>query len=246
MWHDDRKTEPDAERSTLAEEAYTVIRERIVRGELGLGQAVSRRKLAAELGIGFLPVSEALRLLQFEGLLESRPRAGTRVRIPTPDDVKGHYLVREALEVQAAVVFTDIASRADRLALRRMAHRVDVLALQNDRLPYLVLHQQLHRSIAEGTRCAALCDAIERTHALASIWIGIMRQGSATDAHRHADFVEAVVSGDAGVAAQAVREHLAVSRERSLRLLEPYFELRKTAGGTFARGRRRTPSAEEP
>ena len=48
--------------------------------------------------MSFLPVSEALLRLEFEGLLESRPRAGTRVRIPSPDDVRGHYLVRETLE----------------------------------------------------------------------------------------------------------------------------------------------------
>ena len=47
-------------------------------------------------------VAMALLGLESEGLLESRPRAGTRVRIPSPEDVRGHYVVREALEVQAA------------------------------------------------------------------------------------------------------------------------------------------------
>ena len=64
--------------------------------------------------MSFLPVSEALLRLEFEGLLESRPRAGTRVRIPSPDDVRGHYLVRETLETQAARLFAEVASRADR------------------------------------------------------------------------------------------------------------------------------------
>src|SRR5262245_18632605 len=96
--------------SSLANEAYGIVRERILRGELVLGQVVSRRKLAAELGMSFLPVSEALLRLEFEGLLESRPRAGTRVRIPTPQDVQGHYVVREALEVQAAMLFSTVAT----------------------------------------------------------------------------------------------------------------------------------------
>src|SRR5437879_13178832 len=91
-----------SESSSLAGAAYTVVRQRIVRGEMAIGQSVSRRKLAAELGMSFLPVSEALLRLEFEGMLESRPRAGTRVRIPTREDVKGHYLVREILEAEAA------------------------------------------------------------------------------------------------------------------------------------------------
>src|SRR5678815_4313005 len=94
-----------AEQSSLASEAYSVVRQRIVCGDIALGQVISRRKLAAELSMSFLPVSEALLRLEFEGLLESRPRAGTRVRIPSPEDVKGQYVVREALEVQSAMRF---------------------------------------------------------------------------------------------------------------------------------------------
>src|SRR5438552_8799878 len=92
--------------ASLAAEAYTFVKQRILRGELVLGQAISRRKLAAELGMSFLPVSEALLRVDVEGLVESRPRAGTRVRIPSREDVVGHFTVREAIEVQAAMLFT--------------------------------------------------------------------------------------------------------------------------------------------
>lgn len=229
------KSVEDSSTYNLTIEAYSAIRDRIVRGELRLGQSVSRRKLAAEMGLGHLPVSAALLLLQFEGLLESRPRAGTRVRIPTVDDVNGHYLVREALEIQAAVVFAQVATSEDRAALRKLARRVDALALREDRMPYLAQHQQLHQRIAEGTRSRALCDAIERTHAFASIWFGVMRRGSVEDAHRHQDFVEVIVTGDAPAVTQAVREHLAVARDRALQSLEPYFRLPRAR---FVRGGR--------
>src|SRR5215203_4380255 len=165
-----------AEQSSLAGEAYSVVRQRILRGELVLGQPVSRRRLAAELGMSFLPVTEALLRLEFEGLLESRPRAGTRVRIPSPEDVTGHYVVREALEVQAAMRFSQVATAGERGELKRLAVRVDTLALQSDRQLYVSVHQKLHARIAECARCPALLDAIERTHALASIWFCVMRQ----------------------------------------------------------------------
>src|SRR5678816_3387832 len=74
--------------ASLAAEAYEFVKQRILRGELPMGQVISRRKIAAELGMSFLPVSEALLRLEFEGLLESRPRAGTRVRIPSREDVR--------------------------------------------------------------------------------------------------------------------------------------------------------------
>ena len=186
-----------AEQSSLAAEAYSIVRQRILRGEIALGQVISRRKLAAELSMSFLPVSEALLRLEFEGLLESRPRAGTRVRIPSPEDVKGHYVVREALEVQAAMRFSEVATASERAELKKLAVRVDALSMQPDRPLYLGVHQKLHARIAQCARCPALLDAIEKTHALASIWFCVMRQPKPEDSlTRHQDLVEAVCSDD--------------------------------------------------
>ena len=229
-----------AEHASLAAEAYAVVRKRILRGEIALGQVISRRKLAAELSMSFLPVSEALLRLEFEGLLESRPRAGTRVRIPSPEDVKGHYVVREALEVQAAMRFAHAATEGERTELKRMAERVDVLSSGPDRPAYLSLHQKLHARIAHCARCPALLDAIERTHALASIWFCVMRQPDPQEVcTRHQVLLEEICSGDTARAAEAVRQHLAVGMEHSLEVLQPYFKLRKATGRTFYRSDRK-------
>src|SRR5215468_12104663 len=130
-----------SEASDLAGEAYVIIRERILRGEVAIGQVISRRKIAVELGMSFLPVSEAFLRLEFEGLLESRPRAGTRVRIPSREDVRGHYVVREALEVQAAMLFAAVASAEDRIEIEKMASRVDAMSV-SDQCLYLVAHER--------------------------------------------------------------------------------------------------------
>src|SRR5437773_8750186 len=135
--------------ASLEAEAYTFVKQRILRGELVMGQAISRRKLAAELGMSFLPVSEALLRLEFEGLLESRPRAGTRVRIPSREDVRGHYVIREALEVQAAMLFTEVATDEDREDLHKLAARADAMSMADLTL-YLPIHEKFHRRIAEG------------------------------------------------------------------------------------------------
>src|SRR5919108_712850 len=120
--------------ASLAAEAYEFVKQRILHGELPMGHVISRRKIAAELGMSFLPVSEALLRLEFEGLLESRPRAGTRVRIPSREDVRGHYIVREALEVQAAMLFAAVATAEDRLDLQRLADRVDAMSVSDQSL----------------------------------------------------------------------------------------------------------------
>jgi len=225
----------------LAGEAYITVRERILRGELAIGQVISRRKLAAELGMSFLPVSEALLRLEHEGLLESRPRAGTRVKVPTRQDVRGHYVVREALEVQSAMLFATTATGEERAELLKLAARVDAMSVQAEanRFVYLRLHEKLHHRIAECARCPALVDAIDRTSALASTWLCATRTPSPDHPpRRHQDLLEVLSAGDPAPAAEAMRQHVQLSMDNTLERLEPYFRLRKKFTGIYARSAR--------
>jgi len=229
--------------STLANAAYGIVRRRLLRGQLSLGQAVSRRKLAAELGMSFLPVSEALLRLEFEGLLESRPRAGTRVRIPSADDVRGHYLVRETLETQAARLFAEVASNAERRSLQKFGARVDRLSQQADRKRYLSVHYEFHRRIAEGARCPVLSAAIAQTCALSSTWFCVFpRPPAVRPPRRHRDLANVLARGTPAHAAAVMRAHVRWSRREALERLQPYFELRKASGRTFSRTARRVVS----
>jgi DNA-binding GntR family transcriptional regulator len=226
--------------ASLATEAYTVVRRRILRGELVMGQVISRRKLAAELGMSFLPVSEALLRLEFEGLLESRPRAGTRIRIPSREDVKGQYVVREALEVRAAMLFAEKATAEEREEIVKLAARVDEGVVDEDPTAYPRLHHKLHRRIAECTRCSALTAAIEKTNALASIWFCTNRDRDRLNpSRRHQELAAVLSAGDAEKAGAAMREHLRVNLANTMERLRPYFRLRKASGQTFVRSERR-------
>jgi DNA-binding GntR family transcriptional regulator len=236
----------------LAGEAYVTVRERILHGELAIGQVISRRKIAAELGMSFLPVSEALLRLEHEGLLESRPRAGTRVRVPTRQDVQGHYVVREALEVQAAMLFATHSTREERAELMKLAIRLDALSTQPEgsRFVYLSLHEKLHRRIAECARCAALCDAISRTSALASTWLCATRAAAGGNLPanspaphslakhspaQHEELMKMLVGEDPGAAAEAMRAHIRCSLAKAMQRLEPWFRLNKEFTQTYSR-----------
>ena len=213
---------------SLSAEAYTIVRERILSGQLRLGETVSRRKLARELGMSFLPASEAMIRLEFEGLLESRPRAGTRVRVPSVDDVRGHFVVREALEVQAARLCAREATASEKAALLRLAIRVDTLAQRGASATYVTVHQQLHRRIADLTRCQSLCQALEHLHALNSMWICAGGASAEEDGgRRHQDLVVAIMSGDCRRAEETVRAHVRFGLDHALAALHPYFTTRR-------------------
>src|SRR5580700_7567096 len=237
-----------SENSSLAGEAYAAIRDRILRGDVAVGQVISRRKIAAEFGMSFLPVSEAFLRLEFEGLLESRPRAGTRVRIPSREDVRGHYLVREALEVEAARLFTEMATPEERSELLKLGLRVDAMRAQpeTNRFYYLNLHEKLHRRISECTRCPALCDAIERTRALSTTWLCVGRSFDGMPSRRHQDLMEVLVGRDRDASAAAMREHVITSMQRALERLEPYFRARKAQGKTYSRKQFRVEPSSAP
>ena len=225
--------------ASLAAEAYEFVKHRILRGELPMGHVISRRKVAAELGMSFLPVSEALLRLEFEGLLESRPRAGTRVRIPSREDVRGHYVVREALEVQAAMLFAAVASVEDRNDLEKLSARVDAMSISEQSL-YLPAHEKLHRRIADGARCPALSLAIEKTHALASTWFCIARETSGeAPPRRHQQLAEILIAGNPEEAANAMRQHVNMGMENTMARMKPYFKIRKAFGKTYFRSEKR-------
>ncbi len=82
---------------SLRERVYQVLREALVTGELTPGQRLRDQELAAQLGVSRTPVREALQRLEDEGLVETSPRALTRV---TPLDARA---AREAFPVVAAL-----------------------------------------------------------------------------------------------------------------------------------------------
>ncbi len=231
---------------SLAEEAYAILRSRILHGELSIGQAMSRRKIAAEFGMSMLPVAEALLRLEIEGLLESRPRAGTRVRIPSEQDVRGHYVVREALEVAAARLFAEVATLRERTGLQKLAARVDLLyarnqANQNNRLLFLNTHEKFHRRIAECTRCKPLVEAIEKNHVLSSTWLCVPRAILLKeDVMRHQQLAEALTNSDPNTAAAAMTSHVHEALNNTLQRLATHFQLYDSQQKSFSRSAKKT------
>jgi GntR family transcriptional regulator, rspAB operon transcriptional repressor len=202
---------------SLADEAYVAIRGEILRGQLRPGSPLSRRRLARQLGMSVLPVSDALRRLEEDGLVESRARAGTRVRVPTETDVRELYELREALESQSARLFAQRATPAQRLELRRLAEGVDVLfsrlATSGDdpafRFTVHDTHVQFHMRIAEHAGSHLLKQMIERKHVLIQNWLfDVTGRRTALPPGFHARLADAIVSGDPVKADEAMRAHV--------------------------------------
>jgi DNA-binding GntR family transcriptional regulator len=212
-----KATEPDGGFSpSLSDKAYFRIRERILRGELNPGEVLSARRLAEEFGMSLLPVSQALRQLENDKLVESRPRAGTRVRIPQPEEVRGRCIVREALEAQSARLCCVQATMKERVELLRLAKQLDTLYDRfghddDPELKYVVhtLHFELHMRIAEYARCQELKEAIEMNQVLIYNWFFDLAANRRTlPPGFHVQLMQAVTGSDPHVADEAMRTHV--------------------------------------
>ena len=229
-------------RTSLAETAYLRVRDGILSGEFALGESLSRRRLAGRFGMSLIPVAEALQRLEREGLVESRPRSGTHVRIPTADQVRGHYIVREALETQAARLFAEKATMRQRRELAAMARRIDALFCSSplarmDRRKHLFemhrLHMQFHLRIAEHTGCRELIQSLEMNQVLIFQWLYNSAAHFDTLPPRwHQDLVAALSSGDPDKADRAMRAHVRFRTEEVVKRIGAYLAA-DPAGGLF-------------
>jgi len=85
----------------LSDRAYRRLKQLIVQRRFEPGQALSERMLADFLSVSRVPIREAIKVLEREGLLLVRPRRGIFVRHLTPEEVRELYEIRQALEGMA-------------------------------------------------------------------------------------------------------------------------------------------------
>ena len=139
------------------------------------------------------------------------------MRIPTRRDVEDRSLVREALETQAARLFAERATTAEKKELRQMGRHMDQLYAAHETDPgdrdFLfsanTCHMKLHLRIAECARCPALRDAIEKEQVLIFNWLfdtAVKRHALGSDFHTR--LTDALAKGMPDAAATAMRRHI--------------------------------------
>jgi len=96
MSADERPAALDGE--PLTKFAARLIRQDILNGVHPAGERITQDALARKYGTSRLPVREALRELEAEGLVTIVPDVGARVATLDPQDLVEAYLMREALE----------------------------------------------------------------------------------------------------------------------------------------------------
>jgi DNA-binding GntR family transcriptional regulator len=202
----------ELQRSSLADQAYTKLRQAIVTGLLGPGERLIERQLSVRMGASRTPLREAMIRLGHEGLLEALPSGGFVVPSLDEQEVRELYAIRTALEGYASRL---AAERRGEDAIRELS---EIVAREEDSLeppPDLRLLEELnhlfHRTLYAASGMSRLADAIEGyrqqavTHRIYDIYKhDEVRRGVS----QHAELLEAVAARDAELAEALMRRHI--------------------------------------
>ena len=143
------------QRKVFREEIRGAIREAIFAGELKPGDRIIETFWAKELGVSQGPVREAIRDLAAQGLVETVPFKGSRVRTLTEKDIRDNYGVRMCLESKSIqdVIQQLPDGELERLTaeLREILAEMDECAGQGDLRRFTECDAAFHRAIINAT-----------------------------------------------------------------------------------------------
>ncbi|MEC7257672.1 MAG: GntR family transcriptional regulator, partial [Pseudomonadota bacterium] len=123
----------------LAAQAYTVLRDRIVRLEIAPGSMISENSLGTELGLSRTPVREALKRLEREYLVSIMPR---RWIVVTQVDLQSQIQLlemRRGIELRLVLRAAERASPAQRAEMQALVPPMGAAAEAGDLQGYVAL-----------------------------------------------------------------------------------------------------------
>lgn len=196
---------------TLAHQAALEIRELILSGEIPPGQSLLLADTASRLGMSIMPVREALRRLEFEGLVEQLPQRGARVSPLRKEDAEDIYLARIAIECRAVLRATpNITEESYQQLLKHLHDYRDAYKTGNEGAGRQA-HERFHFGLY------ALSGSNWIVHLIRLLWdnserfrrMSVRHRGSIEERMReHFEILEACRCKDAIAASNLMAEHL--------------------------------------
>jgi DNA-binding GntR family transcriptional regulator len=198
---------------SLADQAFEIVRERILSAELPPLSSIRQDALASELGISKIPLREALTRLEQNGLLRSSLNKGFVVPALDPDEAEEIFELRLRLEPDAAARACLNASEVQQQAA--IAFHAAMQAVKSSSKAALTSsHRQFHLSLVTSDSHKLTIRLLERLHALADRYVCFHLQpiGRAQRASsEHADLLDAWLARDSDRVRTLLEHHLSTT-----------------------------------
>lgn len=202
---------------------YAAIREAILESRLAPGERLSPGRIAEGMGSSPLPVREAMRRLEAEGLLADTPHRGMRVIGLSLDEMSEVFGLRAVLESYAARTSCPSLSDAQVRTARMICTEMDSHTEPDAARQFGLLNRRFHLAIYAGYSgdilpaiMEGLYDRLGRYRAVELV------PGYARDAQReHWAILDAVAQRNADEVAELTARHIvAAARLLAARSLE--------------------------
>lgn len=194
---------------TAQQQAYSFLREKILSGEYAGGFRLNPEHVAQVLEISRMPVREAFRQLDAEGLIIMRPNRGAVVTTLTVPDVEELFGMRAVLEGLAMRYARARLSSHDLDELTALKQGMD--RARHDVRLWLRRHDEFHQFICEIGRCTRLRDEISRVRLSVQPYLLMyitVYHSSEMAGYEHDSLIAALSRGDATAAETAMRDHV--------------------------------------
>jgi DNA-binding GntR family transcriptional regulator len=191
-----------SEHLTAQELVLDAIRRGILEGVLAPGARLRQEDLATVFETSRIPVREALRALEYEGLVESEPHRGFTVKSLDADEIDEIYDLRTVLETHAIRLAVPLLVESDLVELTALYRAfvdetdLDVQFAARERY-YMHLY-----SISGRPRLVSMISRLRQEVARSIRWKLTQHSPSL-----HEDIFEAINAGDADRAAQKLATH---------------------------------------
>lgn len=201
--------------STLTEQVYRAVRDRILDGQIEPGEFTRERDLSAAMNVSRTPLREALTRLASEGLLERLPHRGFRVPMVSYRDLIEIYPIVSSLDVLAGRLGFPRMTPRDVSALGEVNAGMEA-ALANEEVDALVrLNFKFHQIIADRSGNKRLADILEELrHQLYRLeqWYYSYPEHSRRSISEHQAIIDALDVGDLLQATDILRDNMSLTK----------------------------------
>jgi DNA-binding GntR family transcriptional regulator len=194
--------------TSTSDRAYDGIRKMLAQGEFDPGQRISQSKLARQLGCSTVPVVEAMRRLESDGLLVKRARKMAKVRELSHADLEGLYLLREGLEAITARLAAQRITDDQAAELQELSEGYE--SAWEDEPLEVEADVAIHRHIAACAGCPLLSDELDRLMLIERTAGRATRDSKARlgHVHNHRALVKAIIDRDVDSAEYLMKKHI--------------------------------------
>lgn len=213
-------------RGTINNLVYQKLRRHIMEGHLRPGERLVQDSICRKLGVSRMPLREALRQLEREGLVASHPFCGAAVRTISQKEFAELFDLREVLEGLAARTAARTATAQDLDELERLAKECDETAAQRQFSRSLQVNAQFHRRMVELSGNETLVHLMEiyrfqlRSYQVLNHhpYFEAYMQRETKDEHQR--IVKALRTGDLSLAEETLRSVIRNGKAIALKVVE--------------------------